>query len=70
VKKNVGTVDRVIRGLAALTIGVLLAAGVLKGTAGIVLGILAVGLLATSAAAFCPLYWILGISTRKSGKGA
>ncbi len=66
-RKNIGTGDRVIRGLAAVTIGALLVAGVLKGTAGIVLGILAVALLGTAAVGFCPLYWILGISTRKSG---
>ena len=69
-RKNVGTGDRVIRGLAAVTIVALLVAGVLRGAAGIVFGILAVVLLGTAAVGFCPLYWILGISTRKSGKDA
>jgi hypothetical protein len=65
-KKNIGTTDRILRLLAAVLIGGILFAGVLKGTLGLVLGILAVVFLLTSAVGFCPLYVPLRISTKKN----
>ncbi|HEC12458.1 MAG TPA: DUF2892 domain-containing protein [Acidiferrobacteraceae bacterium] len=64
-KKNVGTIDRVIRVLLAATVGVLYYTGDITGTAAIVLGILAVVFLLTSLVSFCPLYPLIGLSTRK-----
>ena len=64
-KKNMGTIDRGARTLAALTIVVLLLTGVISGTIGTILGIFAVVFLATSAIAFCPLYTLFKVSTRK-----
>jgi hypothetical protein len=61
--KNMGSADRIIRVLAALVIGTLLLTGVLSGTIGVILGILAVVFLLTSAVAFCPLYAPFKIST-------
>jgi len=62
-KKNMGSVDRVLRTLAAVAIVVLIVLKVFTGTLLIVLGIVAAMFLITSAAGFCPLYVPLGIST-------
>ncbi len=62
-----GTADRVIRTIVAILIGVLYFTGKISGTLAIVLGIVAVIFLLTSFVGICPLYKILGISTRKQG---
>ena len=67
-KKNLGTADRIIRVLAAVVIGVLVLTGDLSGTMAWVLGILAIVLLLTGAAAFCPLYSSVKFSTLGKGK--
>ena len=64
-KKNMGTVDRIIRVLVAVVIALLYFAGQISGVAAIILGIIAVVFLLTSIIAFCPLYVPFGISTRK-----
>lgn len=64
-KKNMGTIDRVVRFLLALTVLVLYLTGQLSGTATIILGILAVVFVATSFVGFCPLYVPLNISTKR-----
>jgi hypothetical protein len=64
-KKNVGTADRIIRAIMAVAIIALYFAGQITGTAVIILGILAVILLATSLVGICPAYLLLGISTVK-----
>lgn len=64
-KKNMGTVDRTIRFIAAIAIGVLLLTGTISGTLGTVLGVFAVVFLLTSTISFCPLYMPFKISTRK-----
>ena len=63
-KLNMGSVDRVVRTLIAIVIGILYFAGVLTGTLALILGILAVIFLLTSVVSFCPLYALLGLSTR------
>lgn len=63
--RNMGSADRVIRTLAGLAIGVLIIGGQVAGTIAIILGIVGVVLLATSAMAFCPLYAPFKISTTK-----
>lgn len=64
--KNMGTIDRVIRTLIAIAIGVLYFTGVISGTIAIVLLVLAVVFLLTSFLSFCPLYAPFGIRTCKS----
>jgi Na+(H+)/acetate symporter ActP len=64
-KKNMGTIDRVVRFLLALTVLVLYLTGQLSGTAAIILGILAVVFVATSFVGFCPLYVPFSFSTKR-----
>jgi hypothetical protein len=64
-KKNMGVVDRVIRAVVAVAIGVLYFAGSITGTAAIVFGVFAIIMLLTSATGVCPLYGPFGISTLK-----
>ncbi len=67
--KNMGTVDRVVRTLIAVLIGVLYFTNVISGTVALVLGIVAVVFLVTSFVSWCPVYLPFKISTRK-GAGA
>ncbi|HEX7871067.1 MAG TPA: DUF2892 domain-containing protein [Chryseobacterium sp.] len=62
-KKNMGTVDKVIRILVAVVIGILYFTNVISGTLAIILGALAVVFVLTSFISFCPLYLPFGIST-------
>ncbi len=65
-KKNLGTLDRTIRIVVALAVGVLLLTGTLSGVTGIVLGVVAVVFLLTGAVSFCPLYAMFKWSTSKT----
>ncbi len=62
-KKNMGSADRTIRLLIAILIGILVFAGQIVGVTAIILGIMAIVLLLTSAVGFCPLYGPLKRST-------
>jgi uncharacterized phage-like protein YoqJ len=62
-KKNMGSVDRVVRTLIALLVGGLYFSIVISGTLGIVLLAAAVVFLLTSVVSFCPLYTVLGVNT-------
>lgn len=64
-KKNMGTVDRLIRTILALVVIVLYFTRQITGVAALILGILAIIFLLTSAFSFCPLYLPFKISTRK-----
>jgi len=64
-KKNMGTVDKVIRILVAVVFAILFFAKVVTGTLGIILLVLGVVFVLTSFISFCPLYWPFGISTAK-----
>lgn len=64
-KKNMGTVDKAIRIVVAIVIGVLYFTGQITGTAAIILGILAIAFLLTSIVGTCPLYLPVGLSTKK-----
>lgn len=64
-KPNLGGMDRMVRIIAAAVIAALYFTGVLHGTWAIVLLVLGAVLLLTSFVSFCPLYRLLGISTRK-----
>ncbi len=64
-KKNMGSIDRTVRILAALVIAILLLTSQIEGVVAIVVGVLAVVFLATSLVGTCPLYMPFKISTRK-----
>jgi hypothetical protein len=64
-KKNMGTVDKAVRILAAVIIAGLYFANIISGTVAIILLILAGIFILTSFMSFCPLYLPFGISTRK-----
>ncbi len=63
--KNMGTTDRIVRVIIAAIIAVLYLANVISGALAIILGIVALIFLATSAVGFCPLYVPFKFSTRK-----
>jgi hypothetical protein len=64
-KKNVGTIDKVIRILIAVVIAVLYFTHVISGVLGIVLLVLAAVFVLTSLISFCPIYFPFGLSTAK-----
>jgi small-conductance mechanosensitive channel len=64
-KKNMGMIDRVIRVALAIVVAVLYFTGAINGVAAIILGILALVFLATSAVGFCPLYAPFDFSTQQ-----
>ncbi|MCC6182670.1 MAG: DUF2892 domain-containing protein [Bacteroidia bacterium] len=65
-KKNIGTLDKIIRLGLAFVIAILYFLNVISGAMALSLGILAVVFIATSMLSFCPLYLPFGISTRKN----
>lgn len=65
---NMGAVDKVIRILVAVVIGVLYFTHVINGTLAIILMVLAVVFILTSFVGVCPLYLPFGISTRDKNK--
>lgn len=62
-KKNMGTLDRLLRILVALVIGYLWWTGVISGTLAAILAIVAIVFVLTSAISFCPLYRPFELST-------
>jgi large-conductance mechanosensitive channel len=67
-KKNMGTLDRIIRIAVAVIIGVLYFTGVISGLAAIVLMVIAAVFILTSFVGFCPLYALIGINSCGKGK--
>ena len=68
-QKNMGAIDRIIRTIIAVILGILIVTGLVKGILAIILGIIAVVFLVTSIFGICPAYSPLGISTRRRGEG-
>ena len=64
-KKNIGTIDGVIRILSTVVIAILLLTGKIEGLIGIALAVLAMVFLGTSILRTCPLYLPFNISTRR-----
>ena len=64
-----GTIDRTIRIIVALTIVILLITIHFSCVAAIILGILAGVFIITSLIGFCPLYYLLGIHTLRTKSG-
>ena len=62
-KKNMGSIDKVIRLIVAAIVAVLFFTDVISGTLGIVLLVLAGIFVITSLFSFCPLYTIFGLNT-------
>ena len=65
-KLNESTPDRIIRGIAGAALAGLGFTGVIPGAWGTAAGVVGLVLLVTGAIGFCPLYAMLGLSTRKS----
>jgi hypothetical protein len=65
VKGNMGIIDRIIRVALAGVVAALYFTRQLTGTAAVVLGVVAVVLLATGAVGFCPLYAPFKLSTKR-----
>jgi len=65
-KLNMGSADRIIRSIIAITLGVLYYynVGFMTETLGIVLLVVAGVFLLTSLVSFCPLYTIFGLNTK------
>jgi amino acid transporter len=63
-KKNMGTIDRIIRILLAVLIAILYFTGAISGAAAVILGIIAVIFIVTGFVGFCPAYLPFHISTR------
>ena len=62
-KKNMGSVDRIIRVVIAIIFALLYFSGTVTGTLGMVLLILGTVFVLTSLVSFCPLYTLVGINT-------
>ncbi len=67
-KKNMGTVDRIVRILLAAVVAILYFNNTITGTLGIVLMVLAGVFVLTSIVSFCPLYSIVGLNTCSTKK--
>jgi len=67
--KNMGTADRVVRTLLALSVAVLYFTGKISGTLAIVLGVFAIAFALSSLVEWCPSYLLFGLSTRKPPTG-
>ncbi|MFA9388725.1 MAG: DUF2892 domain-containing protein [Prolixibacteraceae bacterium] len=67
-KKNMGSIDRIVRVIIAAIILILFLTNVITGTLGIILVVLAGVFVLTSLVNFCPLYLPFGISTSKKKK--
>jgi hypothetical protein len=64
-----GTIDRTVRTIAALAVGIFILTGTLTGLLAIILGVLGIVLLLTSVINFCPLYALFAFSTAKREAG-
>lgn len=67
-KSNVSTADRMVRIIVAVIVAALYFANLISGTTAIILIAIGAVLLLTSMINFCPLYYVLGLSTRKKEK--
>jgi hypothetical protein len=64
-KKNMGTIDRIIRLALAAVMIVLYVTGTVPDVIGIILIVIAIVFTVTSFIGFCPLYTLLKVSTCK-----
>ncbi len=64
-KKNIGTIDKVVRIAIAVVFAILFFTNVIGGVLGFVLLALSVTFVLTSLISFCPLYLPFGLNTDK-----
>lgn len=64
-KRNMSNTDRIIRVIVAALFAYLYFGGVVTGTLGVILVVLAAVFLVTSIVSFCPLYTLVKFSTYK-----
>jgi hypothetical protein len=64
-KTNMGAVDRIVRIVIAVVVIVLYVTGRISGYLALILGIVAVAFLLTSAIGYCPAYVPLKLSTKR-----
>ena len=64
-KKNMGTLDKAVRIIVAALFAALYLTGVIRGTLGIVILLIAAMFLITSIFGICPLYSVFGWNTGK-----
>jgi len=64
-KKNMSTLDKIIRVLVAAVIAILYLTGIIEGTLGVILLAIGVIFVATALLGICPLYLLFGIKTNK-----
>lgn len=64
-KRNMSNTDRIIRIIVAALFAYLYFGGVVTGTLGVILVVLAAVFLVTSIVSFCPLYTLVKFSTYK-----
>lgn len=62
-KKNMGNADRIVRILIAAVLAGLYFGGIVTGTLGLILVIVAGVFLLTSVIGFCPLYSLIGVNS-------
>ncbi|MEP7128332.1 MAG: DUF2892 domain-containing protein [Chitinophagales bacterium] len=67
-KSNVSSADRILRIFVAIVVAALYFANLISGITATILLIIGGVLLLTSIINFCPLYYVLGLSTRKTVK--
>jgi hypothetical protein len=67
-KKNIGTIDRIIRIVVAAIFAILYFTGIITGIWGIILVVSAGVFLLTSFVSWCPIYFSLGIRTNKTSE--
>ena len=64
-KKNIGSLDSNFRITLAIVLSLLFLGKFIVGTLGLIAFIIGIVLLVTSLVSFCPLYKLLGITTKK-----
>jgi|WetSurMetagenome_2_1015567.scaffolds.fasta_scaffold02050_3 hypothetical protein len=64
-KKNLGTLDKALRIISAIALVALYLTGLIRGTLGIIILLIAAMFLVTSILGICPLYPLFGWNTRK-----
>ena len=64
-KQNMGTLDRIVRTIAAVIIAVLYFTHVISGMLAIILLIVGLAFILTSSISFCTIYRVFNISTKK-----
>jgi hypothetical protein len=67
-KKNLGTIDKMLRISFALIVAALYLVDAISGLVAIILGTISLIFVVTSFINFCPLYWTFGFSTAETRK--